>query len=86
MASVRRFPERRLRLRVNQQKSAVAAVGERKFLGYRLDADGTLGIAPKSLARAKSLPQRRPQCQTLAAHRAKYAANNAVEPAAKAVT
>src|SRR4051812_16262106 len=57
--------ERRLRLRVNQQKSApglrrgrLAPVGERKFLGYRLDADGTLGIAPKSLARAKSLPQR----------------------------
>jgi RNA-directed DNA polymerase len=59
MASVRRFLERRLRLRVNQQKSAVAPVGERKFLGYRLDADGTLVIAPKSLARAKSLPQRR---------------------------
>jgi RNA-directed DNA polymerase len=53
MASVRRYLERRLRLRVNQQKSAVAPVGERKFLGYRLDADGTLGIAPKSLARAK---------------------------------
>ena len=53
MASVRRFLERRLRLRVNQQKSAVAPVEERKFLGYRLDADGTLGIAPKSLARAK---------------------------------
>jgi hypothetical protein len=59
MASVRRFLERRLRLRVNQQKSAVAPVEERKFLGYRLDADGILGIAPKSLARAKSLPQRR---------------------------
>lgn len=53
MASVRSFLECRLRLRVNQQKSAVAPVGERKFLGYRLDADGTLGIAPKSLARAK---------------------------------
>jgi RNA-directed DNA polymerase len=53
MASVRRFLERRLRLRVNQQKSAVAAVAERKFLGYRLGADGTLGIAPKSLQRTK---------------------------------
>jgi RNA-directed DNA polymerase len=53
MASVTRFLERRLRLRVNQQKSAVAPVGERKFLGYRLDAEGTLGIAPKSLQRAK---------------------------------
>jgi len=54
MASVTRFLERCLRLRVNQQKSAVAPVGERKFLGYRLDAEGTLGIAPKSLARTKA--------------------------------
>jgi RNA-directed DNA polymerase len=53
MASVRRFLERRLRLRVNQQKSAVAPVEERKFLGYRRGADGTLGIAAKSLARAQ---------------------------------
>ena len=53
MASVMRFLESRLRLRVNQQKSAVAAVEERKFLGYRLGADGTLGIAPKSLQRTK---------------------------------
>jgi RNA-directed DNA polymerase len=53
MASVTRFLEGRLRLRVNQQKSAVAPVAERKFLGYRLDAEGGLGIAPKSLQRAK---------------------------------
>ena len=53
MASVTRFLESRLRLRVNRQKSAVAPVGERKFLGYRLDAEGDLGIAPKSLDRAK---------------------------------
>ena len=54
MASVTRFLERRLRLRVNQQKSAVAPVAERKFLGYRLGAEGTLGIAPKSLQRTKA--------------------------------
>ena len=53
MASVTWFLERRLRLKVNRQKSAVAPVGERKFLGYRLDAEGDLGIAPKSLQRAK---------------------------------
>ena len=53
MASVTGFLERRLRLRVNQEKSAVAPVGERKFLGYRLGAGGTLGIAPKSLQRTK---------------------------------
>ena len=53
MASVTRFLEQRLRLRVNRQKSAVALTWERKFLGYRLLAGGELGIAPESLKRAK---------------------------------
>lgn len=53
MASVTQFIERKLKLRVNCEKSAVAFVGERKFLGYRLLAEGRLGIAPKSLDRAK---------------------------------
>ena len=51
MASVTRFLEGRLRLRVNREKSAVAYVGERKFLGYRLLSGGRLAIAPKSLTR-----------------------------------
>ena len=54
MASVTGFLESRLRLRVNREKSAVAPVGERKFLGYRLGTGGTLGIAPKSLQRSKA--------------------------------
>jgi len=53
MASITRFLEGKLRLRVNRDKSAVASVKERKFLGYRLLADGTLTIAPKSLQRAQ---------------------------------
>lgn len=53
MASVCRFLEGMLKLRVNREKSAVASVVERKFLGYRLLSDGRLGIAPKSLERAK---------------------------------
>jgi RNA-directed DNA polymerase len=53
MASVTAFLEKRLRLRVNRDKSAVAHVSERKFLGHRLLAGGRLGIAPKSLERAK---------------------------------
>jgi RNA-directed DNA polymerase len=53
MASVTRFLEERLRLRVNRTKSAVAYVEERKFLGYRLLAGGKLAIAAESLARAK---------------------------------
>ncbi len=43
MASVSKFLEVKLRLRVNREK----------FLGYRLLSDGRLGIAPKSLERAK---------------------------------
>jgi len=53
MASVTAFLEGRLRLKVNRQKSAVAAVGERQFLGHRLGTGGRLGIGRKSLARVK---------------------------------
>ena len=53
MASVTCFVEKRLRLRVNRTKSAVAHVSERKFLGYRLLSGGRLTIAPQSLERAK---------------------------------
>lgn len=53
MASVTAFLEGKLHLRVNREKSAVAHVEERKFLGHRLLAGGRLGIAPASLARMK---------------------------------
>jgi RNA-directed DNA polymerase len=53
LASITKFLERRLRLRVNRDKSAAAPVWERKFLGHRLLENGTLLIAPKSLDRAK---------------------------------
>jgi RNA-directed DNA polymerase len=53
MESVVRFLEGKLRLRVNREKSAVAPVGERKFLGHRLLLNGKLGISPKSIQRAK---------------------------------
>lgn len=53
MASVAWFLEGKLRLRVNREKSAVARVGERKFLGHKILLNGKLGIAPKSLERAK---------------------------------
>jgi len=53
LASITAFLESKLRLRVNREKSAVAHVSERKFLGYRLLADGTLAIAPQSIQRAK---------------------------------
>ena len=54
LASLTAFLEGKLRLRVNRAKSAVAHVGERKFLGHRLLADGTLTIAPVSLDRVKN--------------------------------
>lgn len=53
LASITAFLEGKLRLRVNRDKSAVAHVSERKFLGYRLLGGGTLAIAPKSIQRAK---------------------------------
>lgn len=54
LASVTQYLESVLRLRVNREKSAVAHIEERKFLGHRLLRGGTLGIAPKSLERAKA--------------------------------
>jgi RNA-directed DNA polymerase len=53
MESVTRFLEEKLKLRVNREKSALAPVGERKFLGHRLLLNGKLGISPKSVDRAK---------------------------------
>jgi len=53
MESITKFLEKRLRLRVNREKSAVGPVGERKFLGHRLLSGGGLGIAAKSIERFK---------------------------------
>jgi len=53
MASVVRFLEGKLRLRVNRGKSAVARVQERQFLGYRIRPGGQLTIAPGRLERVK---------------------------------
>jgi RNA-directed DNA polymerase len=58
MASVMRFVEKRLKLRVNRGKSAVAHVEKRKFLGHRLLRGGGLGIAPQSLERMKGKMRR----------------------------
>jgi len=56
MASVTEYLERKLKLRVNQDKSAVARPKARKFLGQRVLGGSThtyLGIHPKSVLRAK---------------------------------
>jgi len=54
MASVRGFLETKLKLKVNGVKSAVAPVGERKFLGYRITEEGRLHVAPASLVRLRA--------------------------------
>lgn len=51
--SIKKFLETKLKLKVNDKKSAVAKVSERKFLGYRIQDDGKLTIAPEALSRAK---------------------------------
>ena len=51
MASITAYIEGKLRLRVNREKSAVAPVWERKYLGHRLLTGGRLGIAPQSVDR-----------------------------------
>lgn len=53
LASVTKFLETKLRLKVNRAKSAADFIGERKFLGHRLLPGGVLGLAPTSLLRAK---------------------------------
>jgi len=55
MKSIGRFLERRLRLRVNAEKSAVARPWERKFLGYSLTwhREARLRVAASSVQRLK---------------------------------
>src|SRR5271167_1092204 len=54
MASVSRFLTSKLRLKVNEAKSAVARPGERKFLGFSISNDGSeRRIAPKALDKFK---------------------------------
>jgi RNA-directed DNA polymerase len=55
MASISGFITRRLKLKVNGEKSAVGRPWERKFLGFRISADSPplRGIAPKAVERFK---------------------------------
>lgn len=55
MASVSRFLTQKLRLKVNEAKSAVARPEERKFLGFSISNDGgERRIAPKALDKFKT--------------------------------
>jgi len=55
MESVTRFITHRLKLKVNQAKSAVARPGQRKFLGFSFtgEREPRRRIAPKAIARFK---------------------------------
>jgi len=55
MTSVTRFLSRRLKLKVNEAKSAVARPVERKFLGFSFshNKEPKRRIAPKALLRCK---------------------------------
>ncbi len=53
MASVKQFLGIKLKLQVNEAKSAVALVNERQFLGYRIGLKGNLSVSPDSLKRMK---------------------------------
>jgi RNA-directed DNA polymerase len=55
VASVSRFLTQKLRLKVNEAKSAVARPEERKFLGFSISNDGSeRRIAPKALDKFKA--------------------------------
>jgi len=51
--SVTNFLSKRLKLKVNETKSAVALAKERKFLGYSFKSDGDLRVARQSLDKFK---------------------------------
>jgi len=54
LASIQSWIEKHLRLQVNAAKSGTGKAWERKFLGFRLDPQKRIGIAPESLERFKA--------------------------------
>jgi group II intron reverse transcriptase/maturase len=54
LESIQDWIEKRLRLKVNPAKSGTGRVWERKFLGFRLNRQLRIGIAPESFERFKA--------------------------------
>jgi hypothetical protein len=54
LTSIQVWIEKHLRLKVNAAKSGTGRVWERKFLGFRVDREKRIGIAPESLERFKT--------------------------------
>jgi RNA-directed DNA polymerase len=54
LASIQGWIEKHLRLKVNAAKSGTGRIWERKFLGFRLDRERRIGVAPESVERFKA--------------------------------
>ncbi|HZU27338.1 MAG TPA: group II intron reverse transcriptase/maturase [Bryobacteraceae bacterium] len=54
LASLQAWIEKHLRLQVNAAKSGAGRVEERRFLGFRLDRERRIGVAPESMERFKA--------------------------------
>jgi retron-type reverse transcriptase len=54
LESIQNWIEKHLRLKVNATKSGEGRVWERKFLGFRLNRELAIGIAPESVERFKT--------------------------------
>jgi RNA-directed DNA polymerase len=54
LTSIRDWIEKHLRLKVNAAKSGTGRVWERKFLGFRLDREKRIGVAPETAERFKA--------------------------------
>ena len=54
LASIQDWIEKHLRLKVNTAKSGRGRIEERKFLGFRLDRERRIGVAPESVERFKT--------------------------------
>jgi len=59
LKSMKEFLGKRLKLKVNEEKSGCVPVDERQFLGYRLLKDGKLVIAKSSVKRLKDKIRKR---------------------------
>ena len=62
LTSIQGWIEKHLRLKVNAAKSGTGRVWERKFLGFRLDREKRIGIAPESLREIQGKGSRDVEC------------------------
>jgi RNA-directed DNA polymerase len=66
LESIRDWIEKHLRLKLNAVKSGVGRTWERKFLGFRLDRERRIEIAPESLEKFKAkVREKWRSCQSL---------------------